>query len=185
MIWGHHRSGNHYLAALLDTNFFKTGDYRFLLHSRQHVLISRIHPDVRYIYIKRNFNDVAKSVYTIRARFGLEVDTYKEFLASRYCDMFTGKVSVALATNFLCRSGRSHMLSGFFRGIEKTPKEWHADHIEHFERVFDGRENCLIVSYDKLKNRFQREMRKISKFLGLDTLEFVNVDEKVGFFIPP
>ena len=185
MIWGHHRSGNHYLAALLDTNFFKTGDYRFLLHSRQHALVPGIHPSVRYIYIKRRFRDVAKSVFTIRARFGLEVNSFEQFLASRYCDMYTGRVSVILNTNFLCRSGQSHMLSGFFRGMERTPEEWHTHHIKHFEQKFAGKENCLIVSYDRLRNKFLREMRKIAEFLEMETTEFVNVNEKVGFFKPP
>jgi len=164
VLHGHHRSGNHWLAALISTNFYGKDDYRFLLNSRQHGLTSCIAPCVRYIYIERNFMDVAKSVFAMRARFGLDVDSFEVFLETPYRQMYTGQLAVDLETNFICEQGGSRSSSLFFRGIDETPEGWHKRHLEHHHRVFEGKDNCLIVSYDALKQDLNAEMTRIAEF---------------------
>jgi len=181
LVFGHHRSGNHYLCALVNVNFFGKEDYRFFCNGRQHALIRGVPKKKKYLYIYRNFEDVSKSVFNMRARFGLEVDTYEEFLSKRYCDMYTGKIAVNLHVNIMSKQFKDRSSSIFFHNIKRTPKEWHDFHLEHHFRIDENLDDLLLVSYDDLKTDFQAEMLKIAQHLGSDKTQFDNIDEKVGY----
>ena len=182
LIYGHHRSGNHYLAALINVNFFQKPDYLHLVHSRQHVLIRGIVDNRVYLYIHRNFVDVSRSVFNMRARLGLDVASYEDFLKHRYCDMYTGKLPVSMKTNFMAGYGTSRSNSIFFSRIKATPEEWHTRHVEHFRQVFEGKPNCLMVDYDELRGNLQVEMAKIAVLIRSKKTRFDNVIEKVGWW---
>ena len=185
LLFGHHRSGNHYLAALLNENFYHFDEYLSLLQSSQHALARGIIPNRKYLYIHRNFTDVSKSVFAMRARLGLDVDSYEKFLATRYRDMYTGKIAVLMHMNFINRQGTSRSNSIFFHGIKSTPEEWHTRHIDHYKQLFEGKDNCLMVDYDKLKSDFIKEMVVIAKFLGFPDVSLRNINEKVGWWPVP
>jgi hypothetical protein len=185
LLFGHHRSGNHYLAALINTNFFgESPDYKFLVNGRQHTLIRGLAGNAKFLYIHRNFEDVSKSCFEMRSRFGLDVDTYEDFISQPYCDMFTGKIAVNLRVNFIYKEFNDRSSSIFFRNIKRTPKEWHDAHLEHYtslaERVPD---KLLLVSYDRLKEDFHGQMLEIAQFFGTRHRKFQNIDQKVGYWV--
>jgi hypothetical protein len=180
LVFGHHRSGNHYMCALVNVNFFGRDDYRFFCNGRQHALIRGVPKNKKFIYIYRNFEDVSKSMFAMRARFGLEVDTYEDFLAQRYCDMYTGKIAVNLSVNIMSKQFKDRSSSIFFHNIKRTPKEWHDFHLNH-HLPKEGTENLLLVSYDDLKADFDTQIRRVADFLGSDKKDLVNIGEKVGY----
>jgi len=184
LLFGHHRSGNHYLAALININFFGKEDYKFLCNSRQHTLIRGIPAIGKYLYIYRNFEDVSKSCFEMRSRFGLDVDTYDEFLNQSYKAMYTGKIRVNLHVNFIYKEFNNHSGSIFFHGIKRTPKEWHDAHMEHFTDLSARLpDHLLMVSYDRLKSDFQGQMLEIAQFFGTAHRKFENVTQKVGYWV--
>jgi len=184
LIFGHHRSGNHYLSALININFFGKEDYKFLCNSRQHTLIRGIPGHGKYLYVYRNFEDVSKSCFEMRARFGLDVNTYEDFLSQRYCDMYTGKIAVNLHVNFIYKEFNDRSGSIFFHNIKRTPLEWHTLHLDHFrQKAEQYPENLLMVSYDRLKSDFQGQMLEVAQFFGIAHRKFQNVEQKVGYWV--
>jgi hypothetical protein len=182
LLFGHHRSGNHYLAALININFFGKEDYKFLCNNRQHTLISGIPSNDKYLYIYRNFEDVSKSCFEMRARFGLDVATYEEFLSNRYCDMYTGKIAVNVHVNFIYNEFNTRSGSIFFHNFKKTPLEWHTAHLEHYNELAKKTDLLLLVSYDRLKSDFYDQMLEIAQFFGTAHRKFENVTQKVGYW---
>ena len=84
---GHPRSGTHYITALISVNFLDDTDY-FKIY-RNHELPDLVEdPDFAYLHIWRDFKAVSRSIYVLKERFGLDVDSYGQFLKRRYSDMW-------------------------------------------------------------------------------------------------
>lgn len=83
------RSGSHYLARLIDVNFFDGSNY--LRHYGNHdigLIVDRKPKTIKWIYIYRNVEDVIKSMFRIRGRFGLSnVDDFDKFKIMKMKDM--------------------------------------------------------------------------------------------------
>jgi len=178
-IWGHQRSGNHYLAALVNKNFLHLKDYTVLLGG--HNLLEHPIKEKKYLYIHRNFNDVSKSVFVLKERFGLVVDSYDEFLISKYSDMYHKGLKSKVKFNTLIESGISEGTSSFFKNIRMTPFKWHKKHISVSSHAAGKHGNIYLISYDDIKSKFITEMERISAFLGIPIVDLQNVEEKVGY----
>lgn len=85
-VYSHPRTGSHYVTALVNVNFFNTDDYMnfyrghlpFGMSLSPRKIVEK-YSDSKFIYIKRNFDDVARSVFKLRNRFGLDVDFFDKF----------------------------------------------------------------------------------------------------------
>ena len=82
VITGHQRTGTHYIAAVICTNFLNTKDY--IAHYKNHSLPKTVkNNNIAYIYTWRDFNSVAKSLFNSRKTFGLNnVNNFESFLQS-------------------------------------------------------------------------------------------------------
>lgn len=180
-VYAHPRSGSNYLAELVDLNFTKTGNYKNVYGD--HTIPPKDlfdDKDVGYLYIKRNFSDVSKSVFNLRTRFGLDVDTYDKFLESHYSEMFNRHLVTDVK---LTHAGKTTTLSKIvnnFSGIDMKPEEYHLCHINSW-LDYGGLSNVLIINYEDLIADFEKEMKKIANFIGSRESHFTNLKEKVGY----
>lgn len=184
-VYGHQRSGTHYLAALIDKNFYDSAGYiRHYALDNPHALYNEvsIRPDVAYIYIWRRFEDVAKSIFRMRNRFGLNIDNFDTFLCTKYSDMWNpsavGKVDVIV--NTINDVKRVHEPAGQKFGDKKfTPEEYWRLHVKSWGQ--SGYENVFLINYDNLRYRFQESMHQLAGFIGIDRESFIDVEETVGW----
>lgn len=171
-VHGHWRSGAHYLNALLKLNFDHTD------HTpRGHAFPGKwvVKPGPKF-YINRNFDDISLSIWRLRERFGIRVDSYEEFLTTKYRDMWHdyGKIKVGRYGKPTNASSANGM-----RQIDMTPVEYWRKHTEAWEKY--GHPNVHHVNYDALRTAFQAEMLLIAEYLGSDRKEFENVIERQGW----
>lgn len=188
-IYGHKRSGNHYLSVLLDRNFLHTGNPLELLAG--HGFLHNFELDVKYLYIERNFTDVMRSLYKYRDRQSLNVDSFEDFMYSTYAEMYDPEVTCDVEYNMGTTAANQYAdrhFSGqgtvdYFKNIDMTPQEFWETHRQHFHRIADVMRNMLVVSYDRLQTDFQAEMDRIADFLEVDRpAEYEDVEERVGWF---
>ncbi len=89
-IFGHRRSGNNFLAAALRANI---GPSKYLCGFAHYPAKQAVHaikqkdPNCVVVHIWRSFDAVAKSVWSMRQRFGITAPTYKVFLRTPYNKM--------------------------------------------------------------------------------------------------
>lgn len=184
-VYGHQRSGTHYLAALIDKNFYDSAGYlRHYAPENPHALFHEvsIRPDVAYVYIWRRFEDVAQSIFRMRNRFGLNVDNFDTFLCTKYSDMWdpsaVGEVDVIV--NTINNVKRVNKPAGQKLGGKKhTPEEYWRLHVESWKR--SGNENVFLTNYEDLQYRFQESMHQLAEFIGADRANFIDVEQKVGW----
>lgn len=187
-IYGHKRSGNHYLGCLIDANFTKTGNPIDLLAG--HDFLSEIDVDTKYLYIKRNFEDVAKSLYEYRDRQSLKADSFEEFLATEYSEMFDPTITCTIdydmgteaANAFMTEHGNTTEPVGYFKDINMTPETFHTLHVKHFEQAEKLFTNVQIVDYEDLLENFESTMDMIADFLGYPQGGYTNITKKVGWW---
>jgi hypothetical protein len=135
--------------------------------------------DVGFIYVTRSFPNVAKSIFNLKERFGLDVTGYDIFLKKTYKEMWTDNLKVDVIKQGIDGS-KQHVktVSKVFRGIPLTPIEYFNFHRKSWK--LDAK-NVHIVSYDNVLNNFNEEMLKVAAFLGSDVREFKNIQTKVGW----
>jgi hypothetical protein len=184
-VYGHQRSGTHYLAALIDKNFYDGAGYlRHYAQDDPHALYNElsIRPDFAYVYIWRRFEDVARSIFRMRKRFGLNVDDFDTFLCTKYSDMWdpsaVGDVDVIVNTiNEVIRVDKP--AGQKFAGKQLTPEEYWRLHVGSWKQ--SGNENVFLINYDDLQYRFQEAMRQLADCIGADRANFIDVEQKVGW----
>ncbi len=179
-VYGHPRSGNHYLAALINANWYGEGDHSFLLGTHN---IPKSLPTGRHIYMMREFTLVAKSIYVIRDRFGLDVDSYEAFLRKPYKAMFNPKMRCRVVAD----TGKRRMVTvatDYFKGSNKTPQQFHEWHIAQWRKLAKGNGHVLLVQYEDLMSEFESTMGIIGRFVGLPCDSYINIPTKVGWYAP-
>ncbi|MBC8176312.1 MAG: hypothetical protein H8E19_02830 [Deltaproteobacteria bacterium] len=121
---GHPRSGTHYITALISTNFLNDPDY-LKIYGNHGLPQITCDPNVVYIHIWRAFKEVAKSIYVLKERFGLDVGSYEEFLKTRYKDMRKIEKYKKLMTNVrnLARNTKFPAAVHFFQEVERRIKK--------------------------------------------------------------
>lgn len=181
-VCGHRRTGTHYAAAVISTNFLGSDDYLKIYekHKTPKKLNVTKNPKTAYIVVTRNFEDTAKSIYIMRKRFGLKTKDYKTFLITNYKKMwskdvgkFTIKMDTLNTTKIIQKSG------GGLKNIDMTPKKyWNS-----YYKLWKPEKNVFILSYDKLINDFNITMEELSLWLASDKKKFSSISKKVGWRI--
>lgn len=183
----HPRSGSHYLAALIDKNFFDGSNYlRHYKKSKPHRMGGQVkreitnHPNTAFVYIWRNFKDVGLSMFNMRKRFGLVEDDFDKFLETKYSSMWRRAVPSRASVNVLHRQRVIKGSSSLFSRINLKPRQFWKSHFDSWERL-KGLDNVILVLYDDLKAHFQSTMLALAQELGSDKDTFQDVTEKVGW----
>lgn len=180
---GHPRSGTHYITALISVNFLDDTDY-FKIY-RNHEFPDLVQePDIAYLHIWRKFEAMAKSIYVLRERFGLDVGSYEEFLKSSYSDMWRMGDPEEVVTNATNLYGRAKIkgISDFFKGVAMKPREFWEHYNGVWEKSAEENPNVVSVKYDDMVEDFKPTMAYIAARLGSDLTEFKDIDRKVGWW---
>jgi hypothetical protein len=194
-IYGHHRSGNHYLAALVCDNFVRNGrDYRGLFYDPSvHLDANKLSPFIRsrqsvaMLYIMRNWEDVARSVFEFRHRMGLNVEDFEEYLNKTYKEMWSENVPPFVAeVNWRVKKVRASRPGGrMLMDVEMKPEEYWKYHVNSWLRASRKVPNVMVVRYERLLGRFNPTMNQIAQFLRTKVDGFSNVEERVGWRVLP
>jgi len=186
-VYSHQRSGSHYVTALVDANFFNGRDY--IRHYKNHPIGPQVVnqivnlPQVLFLYVWRDFYKTAQSIFKQRKRFGLHVESYDDFLASPYNQMWSNENEFDVVTdyNYLNRAGQEVGVSYYFANINMTPKKFWEEHLAFWRGVAAEHENVHLMKFDDLLDDFNGELAKLAKAVGSDKTEFVNIEERVGW----
>jgi len=190
-IISHPRSGSHYMAALVAKNFFKTNDYLpfygghgFNFKAVERRIASK--PKCLFIYTWRSFENVAKSIFILRSRFGLDVNNFETFLTTPYNKMWNSKIKVEnIVRETLLVSENMDIVDPLFRKIDMIPEKFHKKYVELFQELHFKHKNIISVYYDKLIES-EQYFNFIINFLSLNFLgelktSYVNIEKKVGW----
>jgi len=180
---GHPRSGTHYITALISTNFLNDSDY--LKIYKNHELPGMVQDtDVAYFHIWRAFEGVAKSIFVLKERFGLNIDSYEAFMNRSYSAMWGIERPEDVLTNVrtLNEGARFNGISDFFKNADMTPREfWQYYNGLWFEKARDN-PNIISIKYDDMLDDFIGTMSYIAIRLGSDMTEFKRIEKKVGWW---
>ena len=127
---------------------------------------------------------MARSIYALKERFGLDVQSYDAFLRRRYCDMWRMEDPRAVLTHVRTLDGQARFtgVSDFFKPFNMTPQEFWT----HYNGIWWEREkanpNVVSVKYDDILEHFDRTMVFIANKLGVGTSGFRNIEKKVGWW---
>lgn len=189
-VFGHPRSGTHYVAALIDKNFYDGTNYtRFYHRTKPHVVGSRAvkmldnNPDMFCVYVWRTGNDVLRSVFNMRGRFGLDEDNYAQFLKRWYSSMWKPNKKYRIKVNLLRKTKFVNgKVSGHFRKIKMVPMEYWEYHINFwFDLAADRPNRIKLICYDSFKTDFYNTMKELSESLGFKKNSFEDIGEQVGW----
>ena len=190
-IISHPRSGSHYAAALVAKNFFGTDDYLkfygghgFNFKAMEKRIASK--PKCLYIYIWRSFENVAKSIFVLRDRFGLDTDDFETFLKTPYSKIWSNKIEVnAIVRETLLVSENMNTVDPLFRKIDMLPEEFHKKHVKYYQELYFTHKNTMSLVYDNLINSekyFKNTMNMLSiLFLGELKKDYIDIDKKIGW----
>lgn len=184
-ISSHPRSGSHYLAQLIDVNFFDGSNYlrHYGGHSYgqcNHILQSKI----GQIYLWRNAEDTLKSLFKMRHRFGLNENDFEIFKNKKISTMYDSNLKVNVHVNNIHSKKTIHVVDDFMNRTptrDFTPIEFIQQHKQSWVNCKKKCPNLLIINYDELLHEFDITMQTISDFLGRGVTEFIQVNEKVGW----
>ena len=178
-VWGHPRSGNNFLMALMAQNFYGCQWFQFW---SSHRLSKKLGVANKHVYIYRNANDVMRSIFSLR-KGGVDFET---FLKIPYRNTRWQGKRVRLFRYHeepeQAYTGRTKMR--MLKDVAETPPEYHRKHIECFSDWVLKNPALLMVSYDALQgDEFQNEMLRLALFLQSPNRVFSKVKEKVGFVL--
>lgn len=176
-IYGHPRSGTHFAAATIAYNFFNEKEYLKYYAKSPHKMGHKV-KDSNALYVKRNFDDVAKSVYRIKDRFGLDVTDFDTFLKTPYSDMWVPERKFVIKVNNRTKVSYRKDVSTHFRNVNMTPKEYWNRHLQSWKNS-----NAVVFDYDKVMADFSNELEVLSETLSIPIINRDIVTEKVGWFI--
>ena len=179
---GYRRSGTHYVTAVLSKNFFNEDEY--LKYYQKHKIPNQFNfkNDTAYICVKRNFEDIAKSIFKMRKRFGLKKDNFDKFLMTPYNKMWNsnvGKFSVKVET--LTNQKIVSKVGGGLKSINLIPRKHWGQYYISWMKIENARNNVKIVNYEDFVEDFDGTMSKMADFFGSDKKEFINIEKKVGW----
>jgi len=180
---GYPRSGTHYITALISINFLDDADYLKIYRSHEFPDLVQ-DANTAYIHIWRDFEGIAKSIYVLKQRFGLDVGSYEEFLKSRYSDMWKMKDPDKVVINARNLWGRVKIkgISDFFKDVDMPPREYWELYNGLWSDSAKKNPNIIIVKYDDVLEDFSGTMAYAAMRLGSDLAEFKNIERKVGYW---
>lgn len=180
---GHPRSGTHYIAALVSVNFLNDEDY--LKIYRNHELPHMVQdPHMAYIYVWRRFEGVARSIYVLKERFGLKVDSYETFIAKRYSEMWGAGNPDQVVTKIRTLHEKASLsgISDFFQKVDMTPKAYWAYYNRKWAECADTHTNVFGICYDDMVQDFKGSMGDMALKLGSSLSEFKDIRQKIGWW---
>jgi len=183
-IISHPRSGSHYLAQLIDTNFFDGSNYLRHYGGHSYGRCNNASNNTGQIYLWRNAEDTLKSLFNMRHRFGLDENNFEIFKNKNISEMYNPNLIVNVHVNNIHSDKTIHSVDDFMNRAPTrtyTPIEFLKRHKQSWVSLTDSCPNLLIVNYDNLLNEFQTSMRQIAEFLGSEVSSFNQVNEKVGW----
>lgn len=186
---GHQRAGNHYLAYLINENFFelpnfyeffKNGSHKF---GNQHSVFQQ---DVLYIYIYRDFYTTARSLLKIGGRFSIGTTDINDLLFDKkMSDYASDKVVPNIALDKFtqeafnkARDSKNRRSSFAFDFKNMSLKEWHTKHVNSWLKI--DKPNLTFIKYEDIVNDFDNTMLYIAEKLGSDKTTFKNTKKQVG-----
>lgn len=170
VIFGHQRSGNHWLAALVAKNIYGRNGYIDLLATDHN---HRPYAE-KLIYITRDWRAVLPSVFAMRDRFGLDVNDYGTFFDTRYYEMYRPRGCKCMVDMIVCQQVVTECSTSFAM-IDKTPLEWYQYHNQN---LCGG----LVVKYERLFRNLRAELERIAEYLGRQLLSCEPIAQKVGWW---
>ncbi len=186
-LYSHQRSGSHYIAAVIAKNFFPGKDYLqfYKNHPTGPVIEGEIVnlPDVLFIYCWRAMEPTLRSIFKLKKRFGLKVDTYEKFLVTPYAQMWTETGERELVHfNYLKNQGIEMDISYYFRNVNRTPPDQWKAHKDWWEQMWECHPNVMLVCYDHIRDHFKDQMDLVAEKLGVPVKDhYLNIVERVGW----
>ena len=182
IVCGHPRSGNNYIRSLINLNFIGNDDYINVKFS--HVPESKLNSRYKWVYIRRNIDDVMKSVLMLKNSTFSEKTTMKDFLKLRYdqsINIKKGKVKYHWGDNKVTIED-SRFGWAWLKSKKMTPKVWYYKYCHHWNSLMKKNPNMILhVSFEDLVHDFNYEMDRLSIFLiGRKLKKYENMDKKVG-----
>lgn len=177
----HPRAGSHYLAHLLNINFFHLPDYLPLYagHSDGHKSHLKV-PGTAVFYIYRKCEDSMLSMYNMRDRFGLVANSYEDFTQKTLKSMHSTNIKAETILNISGHKNIITKVDTYLSSFNMTPKEYLKDHKEKWLSI--EAINYYCIDYDDLINNFEDTMLNISKFLGSDETQFIQERQRIGWY---
>lgn len=180
-VCGHRRSGTHYITALISVNFLNNEKYPKIYekHKTPDKLKVDKNKNILFIYVWRNFDDVSKSIFNMKNRFGINEDNFNKFLKKRYCDMFNGNQDVKVEVKTLTNRKVVKEVGGGLKNIKKTPYEYWKFDLDRWKRL--KADNVILVCYDNIINNFEEEMKRIAKKINSNKTQFEDIRQRIGW----
>lgn len=186
MVNGFYRAGNNWMMGILQLEF---GDTR---HVKDMHLGHCLHPDPKFyrardsriIYMRRNLQDVAESIFRLRARFGIIAGSARELLeaapVSAVCNRVRGKV---LVDRNGCSKVDEWLDPVFLDEKLLTLEELYSRHVHNWEGLAAQWRTIKIVDYENLIHDPEKELDEIAEFIGRDRLyNRAAIDKRQGLF---
>ncbi|MCK5018527.1 MAG: sulfotransferase domain-containing protein [Candidatus Peribacteraceae bacterium] len=187
-IVGHPRSGNHYLLHLLDLNF--KGKFRQRFTHRGSIPVAKKDiPKYKFLYIYRNFDDVARSIYKLGGRHGVPEDLPFEDFTDKvakewYIKNLKNTVKRIRFNGVRNSEKQENNRTGPVCPLNTTIRKFHKQSIQNWKDYATQYDNILLVKYEDLMEDFTSTMDKISMFLfGKSQPTYKNVERKVGIMV--
>jgi len=171
---GHPRSGSHFLAKVLNDNFFHKKDYLKLYagHSKTHVSQLK-YPGTVVFYIHRNNEDTIKSMFILRNRLGLVANTIEEFKSKKLSDMHNKNI----ISEAICNGKLVTEVDTYLSTINLTIEEYLDEHKEFWRQ-----KAMFIINYDALLKDYNKYMQEIATYIGSKRTEFIRETSRMGWY---
>lgn len=190
---GHHRSGNHYAAALIEKNLFNSQDYVRHMSPSGHAFPQYTpigNRNILFICTTRNLIDTLKSMYQFRERINLtNCNSFDQFKTKTIGELYKyGKCKNDIIINWHFKKEEVvRKSSTYFSGFKNfTLPEWHEMYCSKW--IAESlRKNVLCVNYEQLNRDIKYKMlflEKVAKFLNrvFNSGMFVDIKNRVGYF---
>lgn len=176
-VFGHPRSGNHYLCHLIETNDFGPMQQKGNQHHRWPPPfvgepLGKLFEkgDERFFYIWRNWNDVALSNMAKEKPRRMSVDLSMEvFSSTPWADLLENELIKETLLNRWIMENQRFL----------TPYECWNQQVSKWITFSENRTDVYIVRYEDLMENFHDTMSNMAQWLGLDRDSFENITKKV------
>lgn len=179
-ICGFPRAGSNYVCYLIGSNFF--GHTRLKNDLVTHALSWHTAPKgSALIYLRREFEGVARSLWKFRGRFGFGDCSFEEFIETRLCDLPRVTNTPASTINWIGSKTHGRESNNLLVYRKCRLVECWEEHVRF--GVESSKNNVLLLDYERMLSNFHEEMLRVAKYLGSDKTSFEDTKERVGFYL--
>lgn len=185
-VYSHPRSGTHFVAALLGVNLYNISDQRKLLTKYVHNPPSDAKYDHKIIYVYRDFDGVAKSLWNMRHHMRLDAENFDSFISKDISDLEYKIDKVEFS--FTNAKGAMTIVKkrpfGHFRNALCKRHNLQQYHAERLRQWFQSGKADLFIKYEDLvsskKNRI-RFLERAAELAGREFRELKEIEYSVGW----